>query len=878
MESVRVDPRLTAWRASCITDGEMKLLKTSLEKQAKAVDNEAKIAGSHSPAFILWRQENRHYHVFYFWLRSCQLIKEGDMLLASRCAIYHFLGNGEQTRGATISVMNFVDILTVHCTTLFTVITYLDFLNQKKLFGFIVLLMYQHSLQIFDDCNCYNKSNKWILSVCVEEVRKRKTRNGLKILKSQCQKLLWTALKIILGHYVQSPFPPLSYAMRQTKPLESGAARHLLILASTIFGNLILTDTQPTEDIDGYRKRFCGILRKSLNQQQSVPEYVKRACSFFESPNATRQIFPLIQNLLLVGDPKNHAPLAKLGFKSNQVTFEPIQRKTTEKSGEYSYTSRSPQPPVATTIPQATSFSSYASATAHTSEQESIEGMPSGINPVLAQSSTSHQARPKKDHPTSYSLQQQAPLQPEVGSIGGITQPSFHAVKDNFPTQTPTPSSAFPASATENQESFAGTVRSDTSQLPAAHTQPSMTAEPSIIVRASPDPHQQTPTQVQETKPSPVVSLGAEKFPQSSQPLQPIQVDPPQTEFSHATTVTSNVTQTEQTSAEVGDSETVADSHFYTPPESPPIEQQLSRGRFIETESFRYELGKRVSAGNTAGYADDGSYEPEDERDREFEELADFDQKEDLNDALIGNPPGIEETEEATTGHGKLADDSLVDKTFCSVCGIPLRDEVIAHADDEVVEDDPVTPEVETDLTVETHQSHMSSQSHQENEKLYEMFHETLESHCNPIMQDFTMILRKCELLHIPFLARLIDDMTDEKHHNERRIDELQSKYAWRAGIQEMGEMVERMQFLLSRAEKEYNRHKPAEQAVKVTQGQSAPQEPAKDQDGESDDELISIEEDHVMDFELTQKARSKEDKEHSREVKKRKKRKKGKG
>ena len=46
MESVRVDPWLTAWRASCIIDGEMKLLKTSLEKQAKAVDNEAKIAGS----------------------------------------------------------------------------------------------------------------------------------------------------------------------------------------------------------------------------------------------------------------------------------------------------------------------------------------------------------------------------------------------------------------------------------------------------------------------------------------------------------------------------------------------------------------------------------------------------------------------------------------------------------------------------------------------------------------------------------------------------------------------------------------------------------------------------------------------------------------
>ena len=87
------------------------------------------------------------------------------------------------------------------------------------------------------------------------------------------------------------PPPPLSYAMRQTKPLESGAARHLLIQASTIFGNLILTDTQPTEDIDGYRKRFCGILRKSLNQQQSVPEYVKRACSFLNPPMQPDKFF-----------------------------------------------------------------------------------------------------------------------------------------------------------------------------------------------------------------------------------------------------------------------------------------------------------------------------------------------------------------------------------------------------------------------------------------------------------------------------------------------------------------------------------------------------------------------------------------------------------
>ena len=874
-QAIRVDPWLIAWRASCITDGEMKLLKTSLEKQAKAVDDEARTAGSHfrrPPAFIKWRQENKYYHIFFFWLRSCQLIKDGDMLRSSKCAIYHFLANVAEPKGAYISVMNLVDILSVHCTALFSMLTCINFLNQKKLFSFIIPLVYQHSIQIFDDFNCYNKGDKWILPTCVEEVRKRKTRSGLTALEFQCQKLLWISLDIILGFYSRH-FSPLSYAMKQAKALESGAARHILILASTLLGNLILTGSKPAEDIDRCRLKFCGILQKALYQQQSVPEYVQRACRFFESPNAARQIFPLIQNLLLVGNPSGHAILAKLGFKSNQVTFEPIPRSS---AGERSHAPQSQQPSLATVMPQASkpsSFSSYASATtAHTAVHESIKGMPSGMNPVPVQSHTSHQASQRMDHITL----QQHTLQPPVGSIPGTAQPTFSAVMDGFPHQVPIPSQ--PSITKENEQSLVGPSHFpyNTLQSPTAYVQPPMTMDPAIV-NSSSNPnqlHQQVPAAVhQKTAASSMVSLGAGNLTQAALALQRTPADTHGSGQLFTTTATSNLAQ--ETSVEDGElyhTEAAAtDSHFYTPPESPPLEQQWSRGEFVEKESSKYELGRSISGSYTD---DDGRYAAQDERDRRFEELAEFDQ-EDLDDALIGNLHGIEETEDSTTGHGKLADDALVDKTFCSVCGVTLRDETVSHVDDEATEDGPVISEIEMDATVETHQSHMRSQKHQDNEKLYSKFRETLECHCNPVMKDLATILRKCEQLQVPFLTRLIDDMTDEKHQNERRVDELLSRFSWMEGIQEMGEMVDRMQSLLSRANKEYNKHKPAEQAV---QEHYTPQEPKlKGQDGESEDELISIEEDHGMDFELTEKApRSKEDKEHSREAKRKKRRKKG--
>lgn len=864
-QAIRVDPWLVAWRASCITDGEMKLLKTSLEKQAKAVDNEAKSAGSQfrrPPAFIKWRQENKYYHIFLFWLRSCQLIKDGDMLRSSKCAIYHFLANvAESPKGAFISVMNLVDILSVHCTALFSVLTCINFLNQKKVFSFIIPLVYQHSIQIFDDFNCY-KGDKWILPTCVEEVRKRKTRNGLIELEFQCQKLLWIALDIVLGLY-RRHFSPLSYAMKQTKALESGAARHILILASTILGNLIITGSKPAEGIDRYRQRFFGILQKAVHQQQSVPEYVQRACRFFESPNAARQMFPMIQNLLLVGDPNSPAILAKLGFKSNQITFEPIPHSS---AGERNRKPQSQQPSQATVMPPSSkpsSFSSYASAALHNAVNES---MLSGVNPVPIQSLASHQASQRMGQKTAYPLQQQPSLLPQVGSIAG-TQPAFSAAIDGFPTPVPVPS--HPSTTKDYGPSFTGPslLPGDTST---AYMQPPMTVD-TPIVRSPSDPHhlhQQVPVSVRQK----TAASSTEKVTQAIQPLQRTQIDTHATNQLSTTIATANLIQ--ETSAEHGElHHTEAAAHFYTPPdsESHSLEQQWTHGELAEQESSKYEYG-------SASYADDGRYPPEEERDRNFEELGEFD-REELDDALIGNLHGTEETEDSTTGHGRMADDALVDKTFCSVCGVTLRDETVSHIDEEATEDSPAIPEIEVDVTIETHQAHMKSQRHHDNEKLYSRFHETLEHHYNPVMQDLATILKKCEQLQVPFLTRLIDDMTEEKHQNERRVDELLSKCTWMEGIQEMAEMVDRVQSLLNRANKKYNKHKPAEQAVRISQEQSAPQDPKlRGQDGESEDELISIEEDHGMDFELTEKApRSKMEKEQSREAKRKKRRRKGK-
>ena len=339
-ERLRIDLWLNSWRACCIAGGDIRiLLNALLEEHAKKVNENSKTPGfKRPPGFVFWRNEKRYYHLFFFWLRSCDLIREGDVLLASKCIVYHFLSNIAEVRGAIISVMNFVDVLSVNCTALLAMLAQLD----SPYYQYQVPMLYKHAVQIFDDLNA-SSSEEWLFTACAKEVRRKaRTRYGTTQLRSECIKMLWRALDILLGHY-RREFSVLSFAMKQDRALISGASHHCLVLALTLFGNLTMMRSRPPKPIHEYQKRFSYILEKAMNSPEgSQYMYIEDAMNTFGShlPNLTMEVFSLLHRLLLEGDPNavvvNLVPLQNgiVGFmKPTQPQMKSLQPKSPTSSG-----------------------------------------------------------------------------------------------------------------------------------------------------------------------------------------------------------------------------------------------------------------------------------------------------------------------------------------------------------------------------------------------------------------------------------------------------------------------------------------------------------------------------------------------------------------
>ena len=358
-DKIRLDPWLMAWRACCITVGTTAALSSLIEQQMekinksykefknpdktsakdtevsdkekadspdakseraqvmqKSVSKQSEVdqdtpSEFHVPeTFVLWRNEDSYYHLFHFWLRSCQIIREeGRMLQASKFAIYHFLGNIAWSR-AVISVMNVVDILSVHCTAIMAVLTHLNTLQGQVPFSFIVPLLYHHAVQVFDQLNVYHVDHQWLITCCAREADKAtRRRNGLAYLRQDCVKLLWCSLDILLGKY--SPrFNVLKFSLR------TGAASHCLILALTIFGNLVLTGTKTGNEVVEYQRKLSGILQKAVKQDEHPKEYIVQAFQASVTLNFPHRVFDLVDQLLVRSKSNAGATLAKLQFNS----------------------------------------------------------------------------------------------------------------------------------------------------------------------------------------------------------------------------------------------------------------------------------------------------------------------------------------------------------------------------------------------------------------------------------------------------------------------------------------------------------------------------------------------------------------------------------
>ena len=176
-ERVKADSWLMAWRACCISEPDLKYLIDMLQELEKEV-NEKSNAPLPSgekykiPAgFIYWRKDKKFYHIFSFWLNSCVEMREKKKVLwSSKLAIYFFLGKiAEHPHECSITVINIVDILSIHCTGVLAMMTHANALQGRPT-SCTIPLMYKSNVLLFSMMNSWKKEDRWLLSACAEEV------------------------------------------------------------------------------------------------------------------------------------------------------------------------------------------------------------------------------------------------------------------------------------------------------------------------------------------------------------------------------------------------------------------------------------------------------------------------------------------------------------------------------------------------------------------------------------------------------------------------------------------------------------------------------------------------------------------------------------
>lgn len=314
---VKINEWLFMWRASCISPPAMKLLLEKINVLELKVGKEASLCKDKKgfeppPGYVYWNSEKRYCHVFSFWLNSCVDIREKSRALwAARLAITHFLGNIAEDKRVSISVMNGVDILCVHCTSLLAMITHANALQSIPV-TFVVPLMYKHLVQLFSHMNCRSgMRDKSLLMACAEQVL---SSSALWQLFKDCKWLLTKAMGYLIGTYQRAPwFSLLKFGL--TKFPSSDATKLCLVLTFTLLGNLSVLKVK---EVQTFEVKILSILKKAVSRTEVVPDYIKKMYEV-ASQNPTKLSSPpfafnLVTQLLV--DAKMDCTMSKLVFKT----------------------------------------------------------------------------------------------------------------------------------------------------------------------------------------------------------------------------------------------------------------------------------------------------------------------------------------------------------------------------------------------------------------------------------------------------------------------------------------------------------------------------------------------------------------------------------
>lgn len=314
LEELKIDEWLFfVWRASCITLPSMKGLLEKMNAMEAKVNKASDDSKDYQPppGYIYWKNDKRFCHIFSLWLNSCVDIREQSRALwAAKLAITHFMGNIAEDRKIKISVMNGVDILSVHCTSLLAMITNANALQNIST-TFTVPLLYKHMVDHF---SCMNSRkgmpDKSLLAACVEQVSSYRNVHDL---FRECKQLLVRAMSYLVGTHSRAlRFSLLKVGLRYHP--HNNATRLCLILTLTLFGNLSMLKVH---ELELFEEKILNILKSATSKNDKVPDYVKNVYHQVSS-NSHRLsrpafVFNLVADLLK--EAKIDNTLSKLMFK-----------------------------------------------------------------------------------------------------------------------------------------------------------------------------------------------------------------------------------------------------------------------------------------------------------------------------------------------------------------------------------------------------------------------------------------------------------------------------------------------------------------------------------------------------------------------------------
>jgi tetratricopeptide (TPR) repeat protein len=317
-------PWITAWRACCISDPDMKGLSDilhNLEKLENGMNSHTtNIKSQLSPRFIFWHNDEQYYHIFSIWLTSCTEIREKENpLWAARLAIKHFLGHVDLQQNIA-STLDIVYLLSVHCTSLLAILTHVNALYGYTTNNYAVPLFYKKIVGLFDLMNTWKPEHHCLLPACGSSVRKQ--RNHLKVV-DDCYHLLAESLQILLG---TEGYLELNL---KSSPSDIGT-HHCLILALVLLGNINIypVPSHIFTRIKNFTENLKSLIRGCLDNktEMSVPMFILEAESAIRTFDISKasNIFKLVTKLLVDAKVDSTLAVVVIDPQSDSIKIEPV--------------------------------------------------------------------------------------------------------------------------------------------------------------------------------------------------------------------------------------------------------------------------------------------------------------------------------------------------------------------------------------------------------------------------------------------------------------------------------------------------------------------------------------------------------------------------